>query len=140
MLAPCSNVLLLSIILKETTEILAIFSLNRQIKERKIMSPPALSTQIIAGLRRIAVESFPENPAEAVSHPEQCPRYSHAPKTASEAQETGREGAEHPGCLSHILTCSSSSRGQQASLHSVSKCCPSHLCWVLSGVWITCLF
>lgn len=99
MLAPCSNVLLLSIFLKETTEVKGIFSLNRRIKERKIMSPPALSTQIIAGLRRIAVESFPENTAEAVSHPEQCPHYSHAPQTASEAQGTGREGAEHPAAL-----------------------------------------
>lgn len=58
------------------------------------------------------------------------------PQTAAEARGTGREGAEHPGCLSHILTCSSSSSGQQSSLHRQrgGKGCPPHLCWVLSGL------
>lgn len=58
------------------------------------------------------------------------------PQWAAEARGTGREGAEHPGCLSHILTCSSSSSGQQASLHRRrgGKGCPSHLCWLLSGL------
>lgn len=74
-------------------EVGAILSLNRQIKKRKVLSPPALPARAAdyCGTRENSCrELFPKDPTEVVSHTEQCPRYSHA--AASSCRGPGGPG------------------------------------------------
>lgn len=71
---------------------MVIFSLNRQIKESKVLSPPALPAQAAdyCRTRESSCRELPKDPAEAVSHTEQCRRYSRA--AASSCRGPGRPG------------------------------------------------
>lgn len=78
----------------------------------------------MAGLRRIAVESFSKDPAEAVSHAEQRPCYPPAAAVAAGAPgglEEGSRAPRQPVLHSHLQQL-----GQWGSKHY-----PFGLCWMV---------